>query len=110
MLGGEATVGPYMPLKRPLILTFLKIVTLDYSLVSPTHVLASRLPNREKRPSTHPFLPSIEDLYIRNNASFEEYRHLGLDVSCKSVNFNKASTIYTEGILLICRRKCLPAT
>jgi hypothetical protein len=64
MLGGEATVGPYMPLKRPLIPTFLKFVTLDYSLVSPTHVLASLLPNREKRPSTHPFLPSIEDLLL----------------------------------------------
>lgn len=33
MLGGEAIVGPYMPLKRRLILTFLKFVTLDYSLV-----------------------------------------------------------------------------
>ena len=62
MLGGEAIVSPYMPLKRPLILTFLKFVTLDYSLVSSTHILAPLLPNREKQPSTHQFLPSIDYL------------------------------------------------
>jgi hypothetical protein len=65
MLGGEAIVGPYMPLKRSLKLTFLKLVTLDYSLVSSTHVLASLLPNREKRPSTHPYLLSIRICYSR---------------------------------------------
>ena len=64
MPGGEAIVCSYMPLKRHLILTFLKFVTLDYSLVSSIHVLASLLPNREKRPSTQPISAIYEDLLL----------------------------------------------
>jgi hypothetical protein len=59
MLRGEAIVGPYMPLKRPLIFALLNLPhTSRWTTVSYHHVLAYLLPNQEKRPFTHPFLLS----------------------------------------------------
>jgi hypothetical protein len=59
MLGGEAIVGRYMPLNRPLIFAFPNLQHISrLATVLYHHVLAYLLPNQEKRSFTHPFLLS----------------------------------------------------